>query len=211
MAVVIEGRNRYADVNLINTGAERKSYEMGWLFYRMSEETGNYEVANRPTTEFDLTQSLIFSPRRVALGPNETQKIRLALRLKGEPPAPGDYRAHLEMKEVADTKQDDTKDITGTDNDEKKKASVGVGVSVGFSIPIIYRVGDSNATATLGDISTRIEPKTNRLEAVVPVSRSDSPYGLVGHMLVYYTPPGGPEAITPMSFLKSGNGFFPFP
>lgn len=176
--LIIEGRERYADVTLINTADTPNTYEMGWKFFQQEEDTGRYINLDKPTTDFDLSQNSVFTPRRMTLMPNKAQKIRLALRLKGEPPAPGDYRGHFELREVTpETPQVQPKD----------KASVGVTIKVGFTIPVIYRVGESDARATIGTVRTQVNKKTGKIETVIPLTKSKSPYGILGNLRIYHS------------------------
>ncbi len=177
-----EGRTRYVDVNLINTSDKRQDYEVKWRFYKMIEETGLYEEVAGSTTEFDLSKHLVYTPKRMSLGPSQTQKVRLALRLNGEPPAAGDYRAHLEFKQA--TKKPsvpEPKEVNG-----KKGANIGISMNVGFSIPIVYRVGESNVTPVIGDVSTKVNPNSGVIEAFVDVSKGNSPYGILGNLQIFY-------------------------
>jgi P pilus assembly chaperone PapD len=176
--VVIEGK-RYGDVSLINTGNNYASYQVSWTFYKMEEGTGYYEKTDKSLTDFDLTQHLALTPKRVTLGPKGVQKVRMGLRLKGEPPPPGDYRAHLNIQEVPQEKSAQ-ENIPG-----KKGSNVGVSITVGFTIPVIYRVGQSDATAEIGNITTRIN-KSSKIEAVVPITKSESKYGILGDLSIYY-------------------------
>ncbi|MCK5374261.1 MAG: hypothetical protein KAJ40_03170, partial [Alphaproteobacteria bacterium] len=41
--VVFEGRERYADVILINNGIDAKNYKLEWTYHKMLPETGAYE------------------------------------------------------------------------------------------------------------------------------------------------------------------------
>jgi len=177
--VLIEGRQRYADINLINSGDEPVTYDMQWRFFKQTEDTGIYQNANASVTDFDLTKHIVFTPRRVTLMPGVVQKIRLGMRLQGEPPAPGDYRGHFEIMEVPIARDPEAPK-------EEKRVSVGIHVNVGFSIPVIYRVGDGNATATIGDVTTAVNPKTGKIEASVPIIRGNGPYGALGHIRIYY-------------------------
>lgn len=180
--VVIEGRNRYADVHIINTTNQRQSYEIAWKFMRMKEGTGNYEIIDQSLTPFDLSQNIIFTPRRLALEPKGVQKIRLAMRLKGDMPAPGDYRAHLQLINVGKRSG-----ATPTTDGDPRASSVNVNVNLGFSIPVIYRVGDVNGgKASIGNVTTEINPKTKRIEAIVPVTRAAGAYGVIGTLTVNY-------------------------
>lgn len=179
MLALIEGRNRYADINLINTSGEAESYAVSWRFYKMKED-GIYDNSETSLTEFDLSKHLVVTPRRVTIEAGGMQKIRIGLRLKGEPPAPGDYRAHLMLM------QDKGKAAGLIPSEEKGKISVGVHMNVGLSVPIIYRVGESDVTAAIGDVKTEINPKTNKIEVVVPITRTGGRYSILGSLQITY-------------------------
>lgn len=179
MIVVIEGRTRYADVNLVNTTQATQSYSLSWKYMRASEGSGEYETVEASTTPFDLTQNIVLTPRRVTIEPMGMQKIRLGLRLKGEPPAPGDYRAHLEMAQGERPMPADA--AAGLKENEVK---VGVAVRVGFSIPVIYRVGESDAVATIGNVTKQFSDKFKKSELVIPITRTGGPFGFYGHLIV---------------------------
>lgn len=179
MIVVIEGRTRYADVNLINTAQTKESYTINWKYLEMTEGTGEYKEVTASTTPFDLAQNVVFTPRRVTIEPMGMQKIRLGMRLKGEPPAPGDYRAHLEI-----TQDEKPQPVDAGENLKKNEVKVGVAVRVGFSIPVIYRVGESDAVATIGDVTKHFDEKMKKNELAIPITRSGGPFGFYGHLIV---------------------------
>lgn len=179
--VLIEGRDRYADVNIANTTSQRQTYELEWKFLKMDEGTGHYQGVEKSLTDFDLTQNLVFTPRRVTLAPKGVQKVRLGLRLKGEVPPPGDYRAHLQFISYAPEPETPAGQPSG------RESQIRVGLNVGFSIPVVYRVGDGSGDATIGTVTTEINPKTNKIEAVIPVTRNDGPYGTMGIITVDYS------------------------
>jgi hypothetical protein len=182
--VVIEGRDRFAEVHLVNITDKENSYELNWRFFSMEEGTGSYKGSEGPTTSFDLSQNIVSSPRRVTLPPNSSQKLRLALRLKGEPPAPGDYRSHLEIKQA----KDDTPyvDPQVPIDPQRPEVQAGVRVRVGFSIPVIYRVGESNVVASIDNVRLQYNEKLKTNEAAVTISRNDSPYGTMGAIYLYH-------------------------
>lgn len=181
---VIEGRERYADINLLNTSDKTETYTISWEFLKMPGENGEYEKIDKSITDFDMTQNVVFTPRRVTLEPRGMQKVRLGLRLKGEPPAPGDYRAHLLFM------QDGRPKVAEGNEDElvkKGQIQMGVHVNVGFSVPVIYRVGESDVKPIIGNITTSIDPKTNRIKVTVPIDREGSnAYGVYGDLRIYY-------------------------
>ncbi|PZQ48273.1 MAG: hypothetical protein DI551_01940 [Micavibrio aeruginosavorus] len=188
--VLIQGRDRFAEVNLINTGDSATTYQIGWRFFKMTE-TG-YQPVEASLTPFDLSQNVVFTPRTVTLEPGVRQKVRLALRLKSEPPAPGDYRAHLSFKMVSDplASLKAKKNAPG-----EHKNIVGVGMKVGYSIPIIYRVGESNSVVTIDKAAFQINPKNKKPEATVTFSRGEGAYGVVGHLYLYHKPASGEEKL----------------
>lgn len=179
--VVIEGRTRYADVSLINVTEAPHTYAIGWRYMKMVADDGSYENVDKSLTDFDLAQNIVFTPKRVTLEPQGLQKIRLGLRLKGEPPAPGDYRAHLELRDVGRAL-----DNTTSGPEEKKGAAVGVKVNVGFSIPVVYRVGESTATPVIGTVTTGVDAY-GRPEIIIPVTKAGGEtFGILGRLQVVY-------------------------
>ncbi len=178
--VVIEGRTRYADVNLINVTASPHTYAIGWRYMKMVGDDGSYENVDKSLTDFDLAQNVVFTPKRVTLEPQGLQKIRLGLRLKGEPPAPGDYRAHLELRDVGQASANEP------NAGDKKGVSVGVKVNVGFSIPVVYRVGESTAVPVIGTVTTGLDAQ-GRPEVVIPVTKAGGEaFGVMGRLQVVY-------------------------
>jgi fimbrial chaperone protein len=175
--IVLEGRDRFADVSLLNTGGEINTYAITWQYKEM-QENGSYINLSTPPEGFDLTQNIVVTPKRVTIESQKVQKVRLALRLKGEPPAPGDYKAHLYLKEASSA--------SDSQGGQPGKVQLGVKVRMGFSIPVVYRVGESNATAKIGEAQIRRDEKTGQLQAIVSVERSDSPYGIMGTLSVYH-------------------------
>lgn len=182
--VVIQGRDRYGDVSLVNSDDKPMTYDISWNYSKMEEGTGLYKNVETSLTEFDLPKHLVISPRRVTLPPNGVQRIRLGLRLNGEPPAPGDYRAHLLMQGANQQKAPETK---GTEKDpsQPSKAKVGVSINVGFSIPIIYRVGESTDVIEIGAVKTQVTDK-GKIEAVIPITKTKSTFGSLGSLMIYH-------------------------
>ena len=183
--VVISGHNRYADVDVINTSDDTNTYVMSWQYTRMNEGKGDYTALDKSPTDFDLGQHLVFTPRRITLSPHASQKIRMALRLDGPPPAPGDYRAHFYLQQVATP---DSEDQTKGDG---QHASAAVKVMVSFSIPVVYRVGDSDATAKIGTVRVQRNNDTGKIELLVPITKGASAYGIMGNIKVMYDTPDG--------------------
>ena len=175
--VVFEDRDRFSEVTLVNSGNKAETYDIGWQFYRMFEgREAPYELVESSVTEFDLTQHMVYTPRRVTLAPGAKQKIRLALR---RPPEvqPGEYRAHMTFKGV--------RDDLNTDGQAATTTSAAVKINVSYSIPVVFRAGEPDIAASIDNVSFQRNPNNGLLEALVTISRSGSPYGVLGHLFVY--------------------------
>lgn len=189
--VVIEGRERFADVNLLNITGVPHTYAIGWKFMKMVGEEGAYLNADKSLTDFDLTKNIVYTPKRVTIEGGGMQKIRLGLRLKGEPPAPGDYRAHLELVDVGTPdilpiEPPAPQDLARQPMNGEKQITAGVKVNVGFTIPVVYRVGESTAQPVFGTITMGID-KAGRPEVVIPVTKvGGETYGVMGQIVITY-------------------------
>ncbi|MCP3703599.1 MAG: hypothetical protein GY954_11815, partial [Alteromonas sp.] len=60
-----------------------------------------------------------------------------------------------------------------------------VKVNVGFSIPVVFRAGKVDVQASIDSVSLERNPNSGRLEALVKVSRSGGPYGVLGYLYIY--------------------------
>ncbi len=186
--IVFEGRDRYADVTLINNGSDTKNYKLEWAYHKMLPGTGSYEHRESVgEDEFDLSKHIVMSPKRVRLAPKAKQKIRLALRRPAEDIAPGDYHVHLRF-----TAGDAEEESSGTEEVDVAAASVKFVVS--YSIPVFLRVGESDVKAELGQISFERNAKTGMLDVFIPIERSpESPYSILGYVLIYHIDENGDE------------------
>jgi len=188
--VVMQGRDRYADLTIINTDKVMHSYSLDWRFYRMEQDTGSYKLIDQSITPFDLSKHLVFSPKRITLGPSSAQKIRFALRLNGEAPPPGDYRAHFVVEELPQETnlplpQDNTLQEPG-----KRSVTAAVNINFSFTMPIIYRVGESTDSATLETIEVARNPKNGKITMTVPVVKTQSAFGFYGKIRVEHVDGG---------------------
>ena len=144
--LVLDG-SRGTEVVLNNIGAEPATYRISLEIKRMTAEGGLAEVDEADATpqEKAALGMIAFSPRRVTLPPNQPQVIRVGVRVpEGTPP--GEYRAHMLFRAVPDA-------VPAT----APKQGGGTGVSIaltpiyGITIPVIVRIGDLGAEATIGE------------------------------------------------------------
>jgi len=142
--IVFEGRQRTAEVTLVNTGAAPATYRIAFVELRMGDAGGTVEIepaAARPGEQF--AEPLIrYSPRQVTLEPRVAQTVRMQLRLPADLPA-GEYRSHLRFRAVP------TAPAVAETPAAPTAFSVELTAVYGVSIPVIVRHGETTATATL--------------------------------------------------------------
>lgn len=143
--VVLDG-SRGTEVVLNNIGSTPATYRISLEIKRMTGQGGLQEIAD---TEFNATERaaldmISFSPRRITLPPNQPQVIRVGVRLP-EGVAPGEYRAHMLFRAIPDT-------VAATPQTSVSSGGVSIALTpiYGITIPVIVRVGDLSATASLG-------------------------------------------------------------
>lgn len=175
--VLFEGRERFEEVILLNTGDETRTYDMSWEFFRMIEGSSKsmQERAEGPITDFDLSKYVVFTPRRVTLAPGGRQKIRLALRRPAEVPV-GDYRAYLRFSPTFDGQQDVAEPSEGQ--------SAAVNFRYRFAIPVIFQSGDLDVAAKIESMNFERNEKNGKLIARVNISRTGV-HSALGHLFIY--------------------------
>jgi P pilus assembly chaperone PapD len=138
---VVLTNTRSSEVVLSNTGSEITVYRISLELRRMRPD-GQLDKIPSPNAAEQLALSLVsYAPRRVAIGPGQTQTVRIGMR----PPAglaDGEYRVHLTFRAVPQI----------ADNQEPA-ADGGLGIKLtpifGVSIPVIFRVGQTQADVTI--------------------------------------------------------------
>lgn len=132
--VVFEGRDRSAQLSLVNKGSATATYRVSVVNMRMQPDGSLVEIAQPdPGQEFadDLFR---YSPRQVTLEPGASQAIRLLLRKPADLKA-GEYRSHLMMRAVPDNQG---QSVEGP----QEGAAVRIIPIFGIAIPVIIRHGE---------------------------------------------------------------------
>lgn len=196
LQVVMEGRDRSAQVILINNGSEEKTYRLEWeelvqtggtTGYIASEYASQYNVT---PPEVNLSSFAVFTPRQITLAAGEKQTVRIAVRRPAEL-ADGEYRSHLRFEVVKDNTRNER---IAQEPIEPGKVRFAATVNASFSIPVIYRVGAYDINIDVQAPSFKINDKTGKLIIDVPVNRSGA-NGVIGMLEVYHTPNGGSETL----------------
>lgn len=146
--VVLEGRQRAAELTLVNTGSTTATYRITLIHLRMDEGGGTREIApgeEEPGERFadDLVR---YSPRQVTLEPNLAQTVRMQLR-KPSVLETGEYRSHLLFRAVPEAAP------TPRASAPAGRLSVQLNAVVGISIPVIVRQGTTAAQVALSGLA----------------------------------------------------------
>ena len=186
--VVFEGRDRNAEITLVNTGPTPATYRITFVELRMDEHGGTREIAAAEAEPNELTASglIRYFPRQVVLEPLVAQTVRLQLR-KPEGLAEGEYRSHLLLRAVPEGDPAEG-DPAGPG------AAAGIAIDLkaifGISVPVIVRHGETAAEARLADL--RLLPgKEGALAALSFRLERSGNRSLYGNLKATLTPRGG--------------------
>jgi fimbrial chaperone protein len=191
LQVIMEGRERSAEIVLINPSQDTNTYRVHWMQLKQVEKAGGYVPVSDAEREarLDLEDFAVFTPRQVTLGPNQKQTVRIAVRRPADLPD-GEYKTHLRFMIVPELSQ---RHETPKKVDENEM-SFGAKVYASYSIPIIYRSGDIDVKIDIGAPSFSINEKTSTVMVELPVNRSGL-HGVAGHIDLYFQPDGGAEEL----------------
>lgn len=146
--VVFEGSKRTEELNLANTGKDTARYNVSLVQYRMTED-GRFEEIKTPDSGQNFADRYLrFFPRSVVLAPNEAQVVRVQLTKTSEL-TPGEYRSHIYFRAVPNEKP------LGEKGPEVDTTAVSVKLVpiFGITIPVIIRVGQSDAKLEIAETS----------------------------------------------------------
>jgi hypothetical protein len=146
--VILQGRDRSAELTLVNIGDNTATYRISFINLRMNED-GQMEEIEEPGEGEHFSDSLIrYSPRQVVLEPRVAQTIRMQVR-KPADLAAGEYRSHILFRAVPDL-------ATVGGGVESQPSSEGINIRLipvyGVSIPVIVRHGETSASIAFADV-----------------------------------------------------------
>jgi len=181
LKIIMGERDRFAEIHLFNKTKKETSYRMEWRFHKQTPDGLYEQIDESITPEFDLSEHMVFTPRRVTLLPDGRQTIRLALRKKGEIP-PGEYRAHLLIQSY-ESGAPSIEDV----EQPGKGTTTAVKIFPGYTLPIIYRVGEYDAK--IGISNVRFDPEHGDKRLLLTLTR-EGLHGTTGNLRVYHLLPG---------------------
>lgn len=144
--IVFEGRDRTAQVTVVNTGDESGTYRIELTNKRMTDAGAFEDIKQAKPGELLADKMIRYSPRQVVLEPGKSQVVRFSLR-KPKNLEEGEYRSHILFKAIPKDAGTDISNITKSD-----KLSIKLTPIVSISIPAIVRHGKTNASVKFASI-----------------------------------------------------------
>ncbi len=171
--VVFEGSKRNQDLNLANTGSDSATYSVSLIHYRMKDDGSFEQILEPDSGQLFADKYIRFFPRQVSLAPNEAQVVKMQLTRTGEL-SPGEYRSHIYFRALP------KQGALGEEDLKRDTTSISVKLTpiFGITIPVIIRVGDSDAHVTISGLTLEtINDTVPRLSMTFNRSGNMSVYG----------------------------------
>ncbi|TXD34393.1 molecular chaperone [Lujinxingia vulgaris] len=177
--VVLEGRERSAELTLVNSSDQTLTYRV--LFRRLAmSPTGQFQELSPEASGKFVDAFVRYSPRQVTLGPGETQTVRLMVRAPASL-GDGEYRSHLTFQALPNATE-----TPQASNSEALEVELKMRMSV--SLPVIYRRGELGAELKAPEL--QITQHEGRPVAIVNLQRSGE-RSVYGDYELYYAPRQG--------------------
>ena len=147
--VVLDGRQRSAEVMLRNSGKGPCTYRVSWKEMRMRPD-GKLEEAPKAEGAVTAADLVRCTPKQVTLGPGESQLVRLMARLP-EGLKEGEYHSHL----VFQTLPPALPPTPAGQDAAKQGLSFGIQTLLAFSIPVFVRCGTTSGKVGLSHLALK--------------------------------------------------------
>lgn len=154
--ILFEGRTRSAEVMLTNQGDATGTFETSWMEMGMRPEG---VLQQREADQWSIQPYIRYSPRRVTLGPGESQVIKIALRPDSTAPE-GEYYTHLRILTLNQEDLEQEKDLPSAG-----QAGVSIRARSAVAIPVIWR--NSDAEPKISIESAHLAPDTGQVAVTV--------------------------------------------
>ncbi len=149
--VVMEPGTRDAVVTLRNPSDRERVYRVSWAEREMTAD-GSVEPRAEPGP-FAASPHVRIAPRRVAVGPGQTQTVRLHLRPPADLP-PGEYRSHLVLGLEPES---EASFIMGQEETPAEGVGFRLEALLSFALPVIFRHGEGGEPQVA---ISHVEPRT---------------------------------------------------
>ncbi len=188
--VVLEGRDRSAQISLLNRGTVTATYRVSIVNMQMTEAGEYVRVETSGIDEGHADKLIRYAPRQVVLEPGKSQTVRVLLRKPPNLPD-GEYRSHILFQAVPSP--DAGRSVEMATNNEG--LSIRLIVVPGITIPLIVRQGNlaANASLAIGRLSTANGAKGGPTLSL-QISRTGT-RSLFGDIAAIYTAKNGKEYV----------------
>lgn len=189
--VVFEGRDRSAQINVMNTGNATETYRISFVEKRMSESGDFITIEKAETGERFASKMIRYSPRQVVLPPGKSQTIRLMLR-RPKNISEGEYRSHLYFQNIP---KNSAKNVDQLVSDSNKQVKIELTPIVGITIPVIVRHGKTSEKSSLQAMKlVKPNDKDPRTKLVFQINREGN-QSSYGDLTATYIPDDGNKKI----------------
>ena len=189
--VVLEGRQRAAEVILVNRGTSDATYRIFFTNLRMSED-GRYQEVTKPKAgEFFADKMIRYSPRQVTVPGQGSQSVRLLVRKPRDLP-PGEYRSHLVFRSLPPDNVGESIEPTDLKQGEIQVKLI---ATYSVSIPIIVRHGKLAADVGLSGLDLKFERNTRTAATLVLRLERAGERSVYGDLSVTYEAGDGVETV----------------
>lgn len=191
--VVLEGRERSAEVTLRNSGKGLCTYRIFFQEMRMLP-SGKVELVPKPEGVLTAADLVRFTPKQVELAPGETQTIRVQLRLP-EGLKDGEYRSHLVFQGLPPVEPP-----RPTTEGEDKNLSFDIKTIVSLSIPVIVRHGVTTVAVDLSGFAFHPQAKAGEAPSLDLTLGRKGNRSVQGEFKVDWLPSSGrPRTLLPVA------------
>lgn len=186
--VVMEGNKFREDLTIANTSNDTTVYAITLSNYRMTD-IGGMKVAEKTDTLFNADKYLKFFPRRVLLPPHQSQIVRLQVRRTASMKE-GEYRTYLNfLANKKDVVDDNDSGVEQKEKTDTAAFSVNVKTVFAISIPVVVRIGNLSAEASLSDIG--LAQKTDSIYNLKMTINRSGNKSVSGNIMVRFVPDKG--------------------
>ena len=169
--IIFDESKRSMDINLANTGNDSATYAISVVQIRMTDD-GAFETITEPDPGQRFADRYIrFFPRTVTLAPGEAQLVKVQLTRRSDLTG-GEYRSHFYFRAVPNTAPMGEEVAV-----DSSTISIRLIPVFGITIPVIIRVGESNTTVNLSDISLEMADNQPLLNLTFNRAGNMSVYG----------------------------------
>jgi len=185
--IELSDKKRVAHISLRIDGEKPTQYRLSAIFYRMRPD-GSVDIVNdAKDDERSAVKLLRFSPHQATLTPGVEQVVRV--RLTGPRNLPeGEYRAHLHVEPMGEA------DESSGGVKKPEKINMRLEARIAVAIPVIYRHGKTQFTATLSNLNLTQTPDKKPAFSVDLASEGNA--FAYGDMQVFFVPKGSePQSV----------------